>query len=323
MRKVGCSLVLLLLAGLSTLWWMRPVESESPLRETGPVHEIASVRPAAAAHVTRGQVAEAPDEAVLGAARRQLGPDARRQSCGPYALYTDVKESRLLTACGRLAGKLDALYEERYGVRPVGLPAEAIVLFADIGDYRAFARASGVPLGYAGYALGARGVAVFYAEDQPLETFLKTLTHELTHLLNRRALGVNLPPWLSEGLADGIGDTATEQGFQPLIAVRGSEAQAQRLRTALASGRAGSLAKLVNLDRGDFDEGTVTFDYEQSALLVRFLLSEPALASGFRGFLRDLAAGKVRDIAGELPAALGAGWTELDRRFGAWAQQTR
>ena len=265
----------------------------------------------------RGRLAEAPDAGLLARARQRLNGGGRVERCGPYTLYTDVADGRLIAICGRLAERLDEVYEARYGIRPRGEPASAIVLFSDAGSYRAFAREGGVPLGYAGYALAARGLAVFHVGDQPLGEFVTTLVHELTHLVNRRALGVNLPPWLSEGLADGVGDTATPDGFEPLDGIAGLEALARRLRQAQTDGRAGSLERLVTLERGEFDRGVVSHDYEQSALLVRFLLGEPRLAAGFRRFLSDFAGGERYDPE-RLAEALGADLEALDGRFREW-----
>lgn len=316
MQRLGWVLILVGMGAVGTVWWIWP-------RQPAPGVTPSAARPAAPPRVEpRGRLPEEPQAELLAAARQALGSEARLESCGPYPLWTDVRDARLIAACGRLASKLDALYAERYGVRPRGQPAEAIVLFAEIAGYRTFARGSGVPLGYAGYALGARGLAVFYAGDQPFESFVKTLAHELTHLLNRRALGINLPPWLSEGLADGIGDTATPDGFRPLEGVRGSEAQARRLREAYDSKRARGLAQLVKLGRGDFDREAVSFDYEQSALLVRFLLSQDDLAPAFRAYLRELSL-EAPYAPERLQAALGAGWDGLDSRFGAWVLTTR
>ena len=58
----------------------------------------------------------------------------------------------------------------------------------------------------------------------------------------------------------------------------------------------------------------ISYDYEQSALFVRFLLSEPQLAIGFRKFLKDFAGGEVYTPEG-LAADLGASWEDLERRF--------
>ncbi len=279
--------------------------------------------PPPALSLQRGRLAEAPDVELLATARELLDGGGREKRCGPYPLYTDVADARLVAVCGRLASRLDDVYAARYGLEPRGEPASAIVLFAGAESYRAFARHSGVPLGYAGYALAARGLAVFYAGGRPLDDFATTLGHELTHLVNRRALGVNLPPWLAEGLADGVGDTATPQGFRPLetgIQAQFHGALASRLREARTSGRAGNLERLAGLKRGEFDRGDVAYDYEHSALFVRFLLAEPELAPGFRKFLDDFARGAIYDSAG-LASVLGSSWADLDQRFSHWLRE--
>ncbi len=274
----------------------------------------------------RGRLAETPDPALLDSARALLAGGGRQENCGPYRLYTDATDERLIAACRRPAELLDEIYAARYGIRPRGEPAAAIVLFADARSYRAFAREGGVPLGYAGYALAARGLAVFHATGSDsrrasgataLDSFVNTLVHELTHLVNRRALGVNLPPWLAEGLADGIGDTATPEGFDPLDGIVGLGPLARRLKGARESGKAGNLERLVSLKRGEFDRGTVSYDYEHSALLVRFLLAEPELASGFRKFLSDFAGGEPYH-PDRLVTALGTSWSGLENRFTPW-----
>ena len=284
--------------------------------DVAPAEPDLGARPRSAA-----RPAEEPAAERLAAALELLGAEARESSCGPYALYTDVADRRLLAACGRLASELDDLCAARYGVRPVGEAAEAIVLFSEIDDFRVFARGDGMPSGYAGYAVGARGFAVFHADGQTIDAFLSTLAHELAHLVLRRSLGPNLPPWLSEGLADAVGDSAGEEGFRPLDRAAGNGAQARRLRAAYEGGRAGGLERLAGLERGGFDRGTVSFDYEQSALLVRFLLIDPELAPRFRSFLGDLARG-TRYSPERLASALAVGWEELDRRFAAWAAAT-
>ncbi len=320
MRKlVWTAVILLPVVLLCGIWFVgRSVPSAPRPPASAPAAAPLAAAPLAEVPGTRGRPAEPPDAALLAKALAHLGDDARVESCGPYVLHTDIADARYIAACGRLATRLDDLYEERYGIRPLGEPAEAIVLFSDLAGYREFAREEGVPLGYGGYAVPARGLAVFYAAGQPFETFLTTLAHELTHFLGRRALGINLPPWLSEGLADGIGDTATEQGFRPLVGIAGSEVQAGRLREAYESNRAGDLKRLAGLERGEFDRGTVSFDYEQSALFVRFLLGDPRLAPGFKSFLRDFARGELRYTPELVPKALGVGWAELDRRFETW-----
>ncbi len=311
-RLVWAGLVIAAVAVAAATWVVRRAEPPTlilPVVE--PVADPAETAPSPA------RPAEEPDAERLAAALELLGEDARESSCGPYALYTDVADRRLLAACDRLASELDDLCAARYGVRPVGEAAEAIVLFSRIDDFRVFARGDGIPSGYAGYAVGGRGFAVFHTDGQTIDAFLATLAHELAHLVLRRSLGPNLPPWLSEGLADAVGDSAGEEGFRPLDRAAGNGAQARRLRAAYDGGRAGGLEWLVGLERGGFDRGTVSYDYEQSALFVRFLLTDPELATRFRSFLGDLAQG-TRYSPERLASALAVSWEELDRRFAAW-----
>lgn len=315
MKKVLFWSLVALLAGLvSVVVWVRDSEPVQPV-----LPAIASPKTSAAPAPpkTAGRRSETPDPGLLSAARGRMGSAARAGRCGPYALLTDVVDPRLLAVCSQLAEPLDELFAARYGVRPLGAPGETIVLFARLESFRVFTHEQGLPAGYAGFAVGARGVAVFYASDQPLATFLSTLTHELTHLVSRRALGSDLPPWLSEGLADGIGDTAAEGWFRPLGARADGGVMASRLREAYASQRAGSLERLTRLRDHEFDRATVAFDYEQSALFVRFLLVDAELAPRFREFLGALAAGE-RYTPESLIAALGLGWAVLDRRFEGW-----
>ncbi len=242
----------------------------------------------------------------------------REERCGTYRLFTDVTDRPLLQACDQLAGQLDAVYTSRYGLEPFGTPEEGIFLFATLEGYRAFAaQDQRMGVGYAGFTSGVRGFTALYAGDQKPVEVLSTLTHELTHLVSRRALGPNLAPWLSEGLADGIGDTATREGFQPLRAFRGAEPQAKRLVEAYRSARAQGLRRLTTLKRGDFDRAIVSFDYEQSALLLRFLLQSQELAPRFRTLLDQMAGEGLRETP-DLAASLGLGWSELEARFEAW-----
>ncbi len=311
MRRLALAGLALAAVAVAGATWMVGRSAPPPL--ILPVSEPAPD----SAETTPARPAEEPDAERLAAARELLGAAAREETCGPYRLLTDVTDRRLLAACGRLASGLDALYEERFGVRPRGQPAEAILLFSDLEDFRAFARADGMPMGYAGYAVGGRGFAVFHADTSQREAFFPTLVHELAHLVGRRALGPNLPPWLSEGLADAIGDSAGGEGFRPLARRAGNGAQAQRLRRAYGGDRAGGLERLAGLKRGGFDRGTVSHDYEQSALFVRFLLTDPELEPRFRSFLGALARG-TKYSPERLASALAVGWEELDRRFEAW-----
>ncbi|MGB5173906.1 MAG: hypothetical protein WBQ30_04090, partial [Thermoanaerobaculia bacterium] len=78
-----------------------------------------------------------------------------------------------------------------------------------------------------------------------------------------------------------------------------------------------SVARLVTLGSKAFDGGAVSYDYEQSALLVRYLLLDPELASRFRGFLADLAGGAPYSPE-LLQQRQTVEWAELDHRLQSW-----
>jgi hypothetical protein len=235
-------------------------------------------------------------------------------------LYTEVADEGALATCELLTSNLDPTYHRRYGVTPLGRPAEAIFLFSTLGQYQSFVQQqTQMPIGYAAHADTGRGYLALYTGDHSRQDFVETLIHELTHLINRRALGGNLPPWLSEGLADGIGDTATLDGLQPIDGANGAEAQASRLEMGYDTGQVPSISQLLEKDSSNFDSGTISYDYEQSAFLVRFLLTDPDLSPRFQAFLRALAEGSVYTL--ELfYEHMGLEPSELDRRLEEWVR---
>jgi hypothetical protein len=244
--------------------------------------------------------------------------DARETRCGPYRLATDLPGDDLVGVCTRVAAPLEATFRRRFGLEPRGNPQEGVLLFAERRDFQRFARQDrGLRSGYAGYANGAEGFLAMPGGDVNRESFAQTLGHEFTHLLLRRAMGPGLPPWLSEGLADAVGDTATPQGLGELVALRGIEGQARRLRDAYRHGLVPGLEHLTALRRIEFDSATRSYDYEQSALFVRFLLLDPALAPRFRRHLKAIAGQSIHDPQ-RLPKDLERSWEELDRGLQDW-----
>lgn len=261
--------------------------------------------------------ANSPDEQALAEAYLTFGRQPPPRHCGPYKLSTDSSDPRLLAACEKIGIALDRVYAERFGVTPVGPPAEGIVLFRDLAAYRHFVENhGGLAAGYAGFASDMEGLVVLHS-GSGRKSAITTLAHELTHLVHRRALGTNLPPWLSEGLADAIGYSATEEGIGPLRGTSGVESLAERLRGALDRGWARPLKDLAGLPRSGFDRGVRSFDYEQSALLVRYLLLDRELGPRFKGYLATLARGERYDPE-RLRAALGVPWEGLEANLADW-----
>lgn len=263
---------------------------------------------------------EPPDGETLAAAREHLRSGGVQDECGPYLVWTDATEDGLLAGCRRTVAGLDDVYEDRFGVRPVSRPAEAIFLFEELEAYRAFAAGEGLSsFGYSAHSIPSRGYVAVWCGGRSTDEVLGTMVHELGHVLNRRALGTGLPRWLEEGLADGLGDTASEHGIGALAGAEGARGQLERLRGGYATERVGSIEELLAKGAGEFDRGTVSYDYEQSAFFVRYLLSDPELRDRFRTLLADLAGGAT--WAPELVTSrLDMSWDQLDRGLESWVE---
>ena len=257
---------------------------------------------------------------VLDAARDHLDDGGKTGTCGPYSVLGDVTAPALLRSCELLAAALDGTYTERLGVTPLGVPAATILLFSSRTAYSEFSANQGMQAsGYAAHSKPSEGYSAIWADASRPDDFARTLVHELTHLVTRRALGGNLPRWLSEGLADALGDTATPEGIQPLQGFVGAEGQAKRLRLGYETGAVGSVERLIALGPGEFDSTPNSYDYEQSTLLVRYLLLDPELGPRFRAFLAELAQG-ASSTPERLQQHLAVDWLELDRSLRDWLE---
>lgn len=255
---------------------------------------------------------------LLGEARDHLDSGGQEGSCGRYSLIGDMADPVLLESCNLLASELDDTYAERLGVIPLGDPAATIILFSDRQAFWDFSEQQGLSAsGYAAHSKPNHGYTAIWADSTRPDDFAKTLVHELTHLVNRRALGGNLPRWLSEGLADALGDTATLEGIQPLRGFEGAEGQAERLRLAYETDQLKSVERLVALEPGEFDSDSNSYDYEQSTLIVRYLLLDRELAPRIQAYLTDLADGAPYSPE-LLQQHLGLEWSKLDQQLQAW-----
>jgi hypothetical protein len=275
----------------------------------------------------------AADPAALAAAADLLGVGGPAGRLGPYALYTDVPRGRLF-ALDRLAAGVEPVYRARYGRVPLGTPREAVVLFDREEDYRRLQAADSVLAGLPAAGHTARGLVAAFVGGQGPGEVAATLVHELAHLLNRRALGPSLPPWLDEGIADDlagsevgptgelrpgrIGGRVLEHPAR--LEFHGAVAALRQVDEAYASGHAVPLARLTAMEWEEFvgsdDRG---LHYAQASFFVRYLLDggDPELAAGFRRFLDAVADGGAPN--GEaLRAGLGRSWGELEAGMAAW-----
>ena len=271
----------------------------------------------------------------ISAARQLMENRGRRADCGLYPLFAEVLDEAFAELCPRVTRSLEEAYRQRYGVEPVSPPAEVIFLFRHASVYKVFRDQEQVPFeSNLAHASPAAGYVALYQGDRSTGEILGTLVHELTHLLNRRALGPALPAWLSEGIADDLADSRmSENGsLQPgrlggesrieglRVTRKGAVAAAIDLQEALRADDLPPLETLVEMDRQQFhDPERVQLHYALSSFWVRYLLSgfDPELKMGFQSFLRDIGSGEP--LTGELLLEnLGSDWQGLESGFRTW-----
>ncbi|HUO85837.1 MAG TPA: hypothetical protein VM617_00485 [Thermoanaerobaculia bacterium] len=276
----------------------------------------------------------AADPAVLALALELLGISAPAGTLGPYPLYTDAPRAGLF-ALDRVVAEVEPAYRARYGRRPVGAAREAVVLFSRREDYRRFQVASDdklVGLPAVGHTIG--GVVAAHAEGHGPAELAETLIHEVVHLLNRRALGPALPPWLDEGIADDLAGSHVDVGgtLSPgriggsviehagRREIRGAHAALRQLDGAFAGGAAVPLARLTSMDWEEFVRSEARqLHYAEAGFFVRYLVDggDPQLAAAFRRFLAGVSEGGPVD--GEaLRRETGRPWHELEGGLTAW-----
>jgi len=278
-----------------------------------------------------------PDTLKVERARSFMLEGGVERRCGPYILYTDVEAERMPERCGQLASRLEEVYRERFGLNPIGEPAEAIFLFRAQDVYRGFiSEDEAEPAERAGHASPSRGYVALYSEDLPREAVTSTLIHELTHLINRRALGPALPPWLDEGLADDLAESRLDESGRPVPGGLSGYGQASgtamqhfggtvspgNLIAALDGTGLPDLRHLVQMGSDEFHEAPYeALRYALSASWVRFLLSDAPGSdpAGFRAYLAAVASGEI--ITPDLLVQhVGGDWSELEAGFQTWVR---
>ena len=262
--------------------------------------------------------ARPPDPAVLERAAAAMSGESHEFRLAAYAGRSDFDVSAIVTACEPLLAVLEDDYHEELGVEPVGEAAEVFLLFASRSDYETF---SGLRSSAVGHS--APGYAATHAENRRTESVCGTLVHETVHLLNRRAIGPALPPWLGEGLAEYVQWLSADGLPSAIGAWRRTGAEMTELET------------LVELDEEGFHGGgSVATVYVASGLWIAYLMADPELRPAFRQFLRYLvsggpwaenaAAGPARavrrspDLGDDLLHFLGRDYERLDSGIRAW-----
>ena len=290
-----------------------------------------------AAEPTRPVAARAPDPERLARGRQLLGLATERAAksarLGPYALFTDLADPERLAFLDRTAGQVESAYRERYGRTPIGTAAEAVLLFEREGAYRAYQDAEGALAGAEASGHSGYGLVAIWDGGRPTREIAETLVHEIVHLLNRRAIGPQLPPWLDEGMADDLahsrigddgaldpstlGGSAFRAGGR--IQYFGARAALRQLVEAQGEGTAPTLPALLAMPWETFVGAGADLHYAQASYFIRYLLEgqSGALAPAFRAFLTQVAEGG-EPSAEALEKALGRDWPELEAGFRAW-----
>jgi hypothetical protein len=278
-------------------------------------------------------------------ARTLLGDEnPAASSLGPWPLFTDVTDADLLARLGRIAARLPAMYEERFGLVPSLEEAPAVVLFAREADYRQFTRAYTVVGEMHGDGHANDSMAALFA-GADLDVVAGVLVHELTHLLNRRRFTAPPRTWLEEGLANDLGLSRVEEdGALRLGTLTGTvttvthrdRSRRETVDMTISGGLGSwvqllraweqrrrdrsSLSAVLDMDWSDFvTDDQRSWHYAQSTFFVRYLLdAAPASRrAAFLEFLRRTADGGPSG-ATALAEALGESPERLQRDFERW-----
>ena len=176
-----------------------------------------------------------------------------------------------------------------------------------------------------------RGLVALFKGERADGDVRDTLRHEVVHLLNRRALGPALPPWLDEGLADDFALLSRLEGPDPFNAYRftlgtetlyrGPLASLRILLQTLDGGDWLPMNRLLGMDWEQFVRGGQgALRYAQSSFFVHWLLETHE--ADFHRYLNGVSLGRPASAA-ELSRACGKEIQQLDAEFRAWLEGWR
>lgn len=276
----------------------------------------------------------------LDKAKEMFGLRKPNGRLGPFELWTDVTDEELLRFLDQLAQVVEPAYFARYGRLPSGKPRHALVLFQKEEDYRAFSPDSILSDSHVGHA--GSGVLAFFAGGRSRIDLARTLAHEMTHLLNDRALAVVLPQWLEEGLASDLGavwvESAEADGLggvdlrshtdtgRAFVALE-PDLRTLELAGTLAQGQLPDIGVFLTLAPEDFYKtSNLSLSYSWGAAFVRYLNSGDGgrHRRHWQAYLGAIAAGYDPTIAQFLEhfeITDSAGLQALEQGFRDWLRQ--
>lgn len=283
----------------------------------------------------------APDGSVLAAARAAFERAPVEHALAGYILITDVEERERLADFERIARHLETTYAERFGLAPTPGPPQAVVLFRHAEDYQRYVADHPLLEESQSHGHAGNGVAVLAVGSHDRDAVRALFVHELTHLLNRRALGTDLPAWIDEGLAEDLAYSrvaadgtlapgslagtvrvvsgAAANPADPLAGARSVQTSGpfvlvSHLLRSWGDSRRAPLASLLSLPSSTLSDPELrSFLYPLSAVFVRFLLDggDGTRRESFLRLLSELARGERPDGAAQA-AFLGGKLDELE-----------
>ncbi|MDD4891747.1 MAG: DUF1570 domain-containing protein [Phycisphaerae bacterium] len=216
-------------------------------------------------------------------------PDARpvkQYQTRHYVIYSDLDKDAIREADARLT----ALYDE-YSQRTAGFasanPNERLpfYLYRRAEDYYA----NGGPAGSGGVFTNNKLMA--FANPFDLNATWETVQHEAFHQFAVRALGVNLPIWVHEGMADYFGSSRfTGDGFVcGLIWPR----QLAEIQALIQARKYMPFEKMMELKPDQWNNKIEHANYVQAWSMVHFLVhaDDGKYVKPFEGFLQAVSKG--------------------------------
>ncbi len=208
-----------------------------------------------------------------------------------YVLHTDLRPEQ-----AREVGIRMTKMAEEYARRTSDFGGGAVrkklpfYLFADPEDYYAL----GLPRASAGRYNGAALLAI--GQDFGPKTW-HIVQHEGFHQFADAAINANLPPWVSEGLAEYFGEAVfTGDGY-----VTGGIPQwrLERVRKRFATNEFKSLREMMNLPMEGWNSELTLVNYDQAWAMVQFLAhgEDGRYQKAFATFLGQLGRGQSWQVA--------------------------
>ena len=254
--------------------------------------------------------------------------DAKRFKSRHYLIHTKIKQSQVMPIARHL-DRMFVLYQERFGgLMRNDMSKMVLYLFETEKEYQKFLQSKGVITRNSGGMFVYKGNEQFLAVwmgNKPLRDVLSTLQHEGFHQFAWHYLGLELPVWMNEGLAQYFEDAVITGGE-----LRTGLADAHRsrlVREMISQGNIIPFNKMVNLNNQDWarmlreDADGANRLYAQSWSVAYFLIhaDNGRYADSLNQYLTMISKGEDGEDAFE--RAFAVSWEQLRWRWMVYAKK--